>query len=101
MSQTTTQDWAARGVVLIVDDEIDLREAVAFDFERKGYQVLTAANGEEAYQIATRDNVDVILTDVRMPGGDGIELLRRLKDRDGWSPAVFLMTGYTDMGIDE
>ena len=52
VSAPATNPQKTTGVVLIVDDEVDLREAVAFDFERQGHEVLSASNGVEAFEIA-------------------------------------------------
>lgn len=87
--------------ILIVDDEADLRDAIAFDFKRKKYQVLTAANGVEAFNIVKQQPVDVVISDIRMPGGDGIELLSNIKSHNLNLPVVIFMTAYSDIGIDE
>jgi len=86
---------------LIVDDEDDLRDAIAFDFKRKGYRVLTAASGREAFGMVEQNNVDVILSDVRMPKGDGIELLDKVKARNVFLPVVMFITGYADISLEE
>jgi diguanylate cyclase (GGDEF)-like protein len=65
--------------VLVVDDEQSLRGALEFMFTREGYQVLTAANGEEALAQARTHLPDVIILDVMMPGMDGYEVTRRLR----------------------
>ncbi|MGZ3661188.1 MAG: response regulator, partial [Bdellovibrionota bacterium] len=88
-------------VILIVDDEEDLREAIAFDFRRKKYQVLLAASGNEAFKLIEKTQVDVVISDVRMPDGDGISLLERIKTRDPWIPVVMLITGFADISLEE
>ena len=65
--------------ILVVDDEKDLRDLISFNLKRNGYDVLTAANGKEALEIAERETPDLILLDVMMPGVDGTEVTRRLK----------------------
>ena len=65
--------------ILIVDDEIDLRDSIAFDYKRKGFNVLVASSGNEAFEIVKKNKVNVVLSDVRMPDGDGIELLYNIK----------------------
>ncbi len=87
--------------LLIVDDEVDLRDALAFDFKRKGYQVLTASNGVEAFSVVKQQSIDVVISDIRMPGGDGIELLSKIKDHNLNLPVVIFMTAYSDIGIEE
>lgn len=65
-------------LVLIVDDEPNIRDAVAFTLKREGFRVLTAATGPEALEQA-RSKPDVILLDIMLPGMDGLEVLRRLR----------------------
>lgn len=87
--------------VLIVDDEADLRKAIAFDFKRKGFNVFEAENGTQAFQIVCSDQIDIVLTDVRMPNGDGLELLDNIKARDPHLPVVMFITGFADITLDE
>jgi two-component system response regulator PilR (NtrC family) len=61
--------------VLIVDDEQSMREWMRILFQRDGFEVLVAGDGVLAREVMTREYVDVLLTDIRMPGIDGIELL--------------------------
>lgn len=87
--------------ILIVDDEADLRDAIAFDFRRRKYQVLTAANGREAKALMDQEKVDVVLTDVRMPNGDGVELLRHIKSRNAFVPPVIFISGFAEVSLEE
>jgi len=86
--------------ILIVDDENDLREAIAFDFRRKNFRVLMAACGNEAIKIVESEKVDIVLTDVRMPNGDGVELLDKIKERNAFLPVVMFITGYADITLE-
>lgn len=90
-----------RNKILVVDDEPILRLALSADLKRRGFDVLLAENGRDAYEIVRKENVDLILSDVRMPGGDGIELLDRIKDFDTRKPVVFFVTGFSDMSLEE
>ncbi len=65
--------------VLIVDDEDRVVQSIAGVLEDEGFQVATARSGEEAIEVFTRENPDVTLLDIWMPGMDGIEILKRLK----------------------
>lgn len=87
--------------ILIVDDEPDLREAIAFDFKRKGYNVLTAGSGREALAMLETKPVHLVLSDVRMPNGDGIELLDKIKEKNTLLPVVMLITGFSDISLEE
>lgn len=86
--------------ILIVDDEEDLRDALAFDFKRQGYNILQAENGKVAYEIVSSQPVTVVLSDVRMAGGDGVELLKNIKSTHPHIPVV-LSTGFAEIGVDE
>jgi two-component system, OmpR family, alkaline phosphatase synthesis response regulator PhoP len=65
--------------ILIVDDEKDILDLIAFNLNREGYQVSTAQNGEEAIQVAKQVNPDLIILDVMMPKMDGIEACRIMR----------------------
>jgi cyclic di-GMP phosphodiesterase len=67
------------GTILVVDDEPANREVLERLMARLGYEVMAAANGEEALEIVARTPPDVVLLDVNMPGIDGVEVCRRLK----------------------
>jgi CheY-like chemotaxis protein len=78
--------------ILIAEDERDIRDLVAFTLRFAGHEVVAAANGEEAVQLAPQENPDLILMDVRMPRMTGYDACRiikadpKLKD----IPVVFL-----------
>ncbi len=65
--------------ILIAEDEPDIRELVAFMLRFAGYEVVAAANGEEAVQAATRDIPDLVLMDVRMPRMTGYDACKLMK----------------------
>jgi CheY-like chemotaxis protein len=78
--------------ILIAEDERDIRDLVAFTLRFAGYEVFAAANGEEAVEMASRVNPDLILMDVRMPRMTGYEACRILKLNPDLKdiPVVFL-----------
>ena len=65
--------------VLVVDDEFEIRDLLSKFLTEEGYEVIVASNGEEALELAERENPQVILLDILMPGFSGIETCRRLK----------------------
>ena len=67
--------------ILIVDDQIEVRELVQVTLEIGDYQILSAENGQEAVRIAQAEHPDIILMDIMMPGSevDGLEACRQLK----------------------
>jgi DNA-binding response OmpR family regulator len=78
--------------ILIAEDEPDIRELVAFTLRFAGYEVVTAANGEEAVQTAARELPDLALMDVRMPRMTGYDACRAMKASPELKdiPVVFL-----------
>jgi CheY-like chemotaxis protein len=86
---------AAGRTLLIVDDEEDILESLSelFGLHLPGLQVLTARTGEEALALLQRRGVDLILSDFRMPGMDGIEFLRRARSLAPGTPRL-LLTAY-------
>ena len=80
-------------VTLVVDDDADMREMLRRVLSAEGHAVLEAANGAEALQSLERERVDVVLSDVRMPGLDGMALLQATQRVDPDLPVV-LMTAF-------
>ena len=76
--------------VLIVDDEDAVRSSLKMIFEYEGYEVLLAANGAGGLKIAEQEAPDLVFLDVKMPQMDGLEVLKRLKERDAAPPVVIL-----------
>ena len=78
--------------ILIAEDERDIRDLIAFTLRFAGYEVVTAANGEEAVELAPKENPDLILMDVRMPRMTGYDACRILKANPEMKdlPIVFL-----------
>jgi two-component system alkaline phosphatase synthesis response regulator PhoP len=78
--------------ILIAEDEPDIRELVAFTLRFAGYEVVTAANGEEAVQLAVKEMPDLALMDVRMPRMTGYDACRAMKSNPDLKdiPVVFL-----------
>jgi DNA-binding response OmpR family regulator len=83
--------------ILVVDDEGAIRYSVSKTLQRIGYQVDEAPSGEEALEMIVKKDYEVILTDIRMPGLSGVELLKRIKDTSS-DAIVILMTGYASLG---
>jgi len=84
--------------VLLVDDEDALREILGLSIADLGYDVFTAANGEEAIAVFTINEPSIVLTDIKMPGMDGIELLRQLKQLNP-EVEVIMISGHGDMDL--
>ncbi len=82
--------------VLLVDDEADFLESLGQRLALRGLPVVTAASGPRALEIINTEEVDVVVLDVRMPGMDGIECLRRIKEGHPHIEVVML-TGHADL----
>ncbi len=87
--------------VLVVDDEPVLRELVAFILLDKGFEVCEAESGDAAYHMLSQRSFDVVVSDVRMPNGSGVDLLKRINDLIVKRPAVFLVSGYSEISLEE
>ncbi len=86
------------GFILAVDDRQENRELLARYLSRSGHFVVTAASGEEALRTLTQSDIDVVLLDLVMPGMDGREVLRRIKEHEEWrATPVIVISGHQDM----
>ena len=68
--------------LLLVDDEEGIRRVLAISLSDSGYQVFTAESGEQAFEIFRREAPPIVLTDIRMSGTDGSELLHKIKHQN-------------------
>lgn len=85
--------------LLIVEDEAYLREPLALEFESLGSRVFQASDGVEAFALVKREKIDLVISDVRMPGGDGLELLANIRAMPAPMPVVILMTGFSQCSL--
>ncbi len=79
--------------LLVVDDEPSMREFLEIMLTQDGYEVRTAATGEEAFKLYKRETPDLVLTDVKMPGMSGLDLIREIRSMDSSIP-VIAVTAY-------
>ncbi len=91
---------ANRVKILLVDDDDLLRHSLQAIFLYTGYEVAVACSGEEALQYAAGHPFDILVTDYRMDGMDGLKLYRELKKRGRSFPAV-MISGYSDENMIE
>jgi DNA-binding NtrC family response regulator len=86
----------SRGRILAIDDEQNIRHLIESEFTLEGFEVTTAKNGQEGLKLLDDETFDVVLLDIKLPRMNGIEVLRRLKQK---SPAteVLMITGYGDI----
>ena len=84
--------------LLLVDDEEGIRKVLGISLSDMGYEVLTAQNGEEALAVFRAQNPPIVLTDIKMPGIDGISLLQKIKSENP-ETEVIMITGHGDMEL--
>jgi DNA-binding response OmpR family regulator len=92
-----------RPLVLAADDDEDILGLVAFRLERSGYDVLQARDGEEAFELAVREQPDLAVLDVMMPKLDGFEVTRRLRAEAATSrmPIILLTARAQDADVQQ
>ncbi len=76
--------------ILVVDDEKSIAEIIKYGLEKEGYQVLMAHNGDEALRLIERENLDLVLLDIMMPGKDGLEVCREISLSSNKLPVIML-----------
>jgi two-component system, OmpR family, response regulator ResD len=81
-----------RGSVLVVDDEPTIAEVVARYLERAGYRTRVAGEGHQAIDLAASQRPDLVVLDLMLPGIDGLEVMRRLREQNRSRIAVILLT---------
>ena len=79
--------------ILVVDDELSMREFLEILLKKEGYEVTTASDGEEASRLLKKDHYDLTIADIRMPKMDGLTLLHRMKEHHSHIP-VIMITAY-------
>ncbi|AQX53158.1 two-component system response regulator [Priestia flexa] len=84
--------------ILIVDDQYGIRILLTEVLQKEGYQTFQAANGFQAIDIAKKQQLDLVLLDMKIPGMDGIEILKRLKGYDK-TIKVIIMTAYGELDM--
>ena len=89
----TSRATATKAEILVVDDDVSARKTLVSLLESVGYGVTAVGNAEEAADIMRRSSIDLVLTDLRLPGIDGIDLLRQLQRADNRVLGIVL-TGY-------
>ena len=82
--------------ILLVDDDADIRRTLSNHLEGRGHQVHLAETGDRALEVLRQASVDIVITDVRMPGMDGLELLASIR-RDRPEIEVIVVTAYGDV----
>jgi len=74
--------------LLIIDDEFSIRETFSFFFQDEGYKIFTAENGETGLEIFFREKIDIVITDLKMPKKDGIEVMNAIHKKSPDTPMI-------------
>lgn len=83
--------------ILVVDDHQDMQDFLQDVLAEQGYKVATAGSADEALASLSREEFHLVITDIKMPGMDGIGLLDEIKSESGFSPFVILITAFGDI----
>lgn len=81
--------------ILVVDDEIDFLEMIRLRLQSNDYDVVTAMNGKEAIEKVKDEKPDAVLLDILMPGADGIDTLKKIREHNTKLP-IFLITAFSN-----
>ena len=87
--------------ILLIDDENGFRRPMEFWLKAKGYQVTGAASGEEGLMMVARERPSIICLDMKMPGMDGIETLRKIREKDKTLPVIMITAHGTPKDMEE
>lgn len=87
---------AQRRKIAVVEDEPDIRETLLYALEREGYEVVSAPDGERALELVRREKPDLVLLDLLLPGFDGIEVCRRMREDEATRQIPVIMVTAKD-----
>lgn len=87
--------------ILFVDDQQEIIDRIIDLTEDSGFDVSVASNGTKAFEMIQKDSFDIVVSDIRMPNGDGLELLDNVKANINPMPVFYFMTAYTDLSEKE
>ena len=88
---------AENAIVLVVEDDDSLREMLLEELTRKHFNTMEASNGRDALELVKKNRIQLVVSDIKMPGGDGIELLKRLREIDPLAPVLIFVSGYCNL----
>ncbi|MEC8624264.1 MAG: response regulator [Bdellovibrionota bacterium] len=88
--------------VLLADDEPDILELVEEEFSFEGYKTLTATCGNDGAELVKENQIDVVISDYKMPNGDGMTILQEVnKIEEGKRPLFFFVSGQSDVSPEQ
>ncbi|MFC7391881.1 response regulator [Scopulibacillus cellulosilyticus] len=86
------------GKILIVDDQFGIRILLNEIFQKEGYKTFTAGNGIQALDIVEKEEPELVILDMKIPGMDGLEILKRIKEKNS-QVKVIIMTAYGELDM--
>jgi CheY-like chemotaxis protein len=87
--------------ILVVDDEEGIRDLVVSELEFNGAKCIQASNGQEAFDQFKSQKFDAVISDIRMPDGDGLFFLEKIRENNIEPCTMIFMTGYSDVPLEE
>ncbi len=85
--------------LLLIDDEEDLVDLIRFDLQRRGHVVEACTDGQQALRILAEKRFDLVITDLRMPGADGLAICQTVRQTHGSTP-VIVLSGYSEVDFE-
>lgn len=85
--------------LLLIDDEEDLVDLIRFDLQRRGHAVDVCTDGREAIRVLEGQSFDLVITDLRMPGADGLAICQTVRQKHGATP-VIVLSGYSEVDLE-
>src|SRR6056300_677791 len=86
--------------VLLVEDEIDLAEIVAYNLQKNGYRPLIAHTGEKALEFLETEDIDLVLLDLMLPDMSGVDICKKIRGNEKWEHLPVIMVTAKDAEID-
>jgi len=86
----------SRHHILIIEDDEDIQQLVSFNLIKAGFHVSCADNGEDGVRLMRTENIDCLLLDVMLPGKNGIEICRQIREDEKWSLPIIMLTAKRD-----
>lgn len=99
-SERTLEQFRRLPVALVVDDERDICDMLSEALVAKGIKVVTCAEPSRVLELVERRKIDVVISDIRMPKMDGVELLKQLRKKYPYYPPFIFITGYSDHSLE-
>ncbi len=87
--------------ILVVEDEPLLLEVMVEELTYAGAHVLHASGGNQAFEILIDNSVDIVLTDIRMANGNGVDLIKKINQKLAPRPLIFVVSGYSEESVEE